>query len=143
MALACLSALEVNIEHNKRIYRSYCNLLRKLPGLRLIEYRDEETPSYKTIVVEVTDKWPLSRQVTLKLLNAEGVLATPYYGPALHQKAPCYQTRLDDAPITNCLAERLMLFPSGARVTIEDVKVVISLLEDINCRSDEILRRIG
>lgn len=127
MALAALDDLDDQIARNKRRYEVYRTTLRQVPGVRLLEFDKEEQRGYKTIVVELLEDWPLSRQDTLNVLHAENILARPYYSPPLHLKKPWSETggRL---PNTERLAERFLLLPSGHLVTEEDIGSVARLL---------------
>ncbi|MCU1492389.1 MAG: DegT/DnrJ/EryC1/StrS aminotransferase family [Acidimicrobiaceae bacterium] len=128
MALASLEELDAQVVEHQMRYATYRTALRGLSGVRLLEFDESERCSYKNIVVELLDDWPLSRSVTLDVLHAEGVLARAYYSPALHQKMASYPTEFGPLPVTDRLAERFMLLPSGSRVSEGAVERVVSLL---------------
>ena len=44
----------------------------------------------KNILIELNDEWILSREDTLKILQAENMIVRPYYYPPLHEKG-CIQ----------------------------------------------------
>lgn len=128
MALAGLDGLEAQAGRNRARYDVYDRLLRGTPGLRLVPFRDPAASSCKTIVVELTDAFPLSRGAVLERLNAANVLARAYYHPPLHAKAMAYDHVPADLPGTSALSERFMLLPCGDHVSVADIEAVVRLL---------------
>ena len=131
MALAGLDGLEAQVGLNRVRYDAYDRLLRETPGLRLLPYHDPVASSCKTIVVELTDAFPLSRGATLARLNAAGVLARPYYHPPLHAKAMAYEHVPAHLPETSALSEQFMLLPCGDHVSVADIEAVVRLLREL------------
>ncbi|MGC8463036.1 MAG: DegT/DnrJ/EryC1/StrS family aminotransferase [Acidimicrobiales bacterium] len=128
MALANLDELEEQVADHRRRYHAYRRALAGIPGLRLLAFDESEQTSCKNIVVELLDDWPLRRALTLELLQAEGILARAYYAPALHQRPTAYRTVAGPLPVTERLAERFVLLPSGSRVSLTDVAAIGRLL---------------
>lgn len=128
MALANLDALEIQIVNNKNNYKRYKDGLASIQGIRLLEFNESYKTSYKNIVVEMLDDWPLSRDQTIVILNAENILARAYYSPPLHQKQMQYPYIPTDLKLTDELAQHFILLPCGAHVTIDDIDKIISLL---------------
>jgi dTDP-4-amino-4,6-dideoxygalactose transaminase len=128
MALANLDELEEQVADHRRRYHTYRRALATVPGLRLLAFDESERTSCKNIVVELLEEWPVSRALTLEVLQAEGILARAYYAPALHQKPTAYRTVAGDLPNTDRLAGRFVLLPSGSRVTEADIVAIAGLL---------------
>jgi dTDP-4-amino-4,6-dideoxygalactose transaminase len=128
MALASLDEIAEHVERNQRLYRGYVEQLATLSGLRLLEFDGAQRPGYKNIVARLEDDWPLSRAETLAVLNAEGALARAYYSPPLHTKSTSYPTISSPLPVTEALADCLLVLPSGYHVDILDVEVIASIL---------------
>jgi len=143
MALASLDDLEDQVERNKACYRTYQRTLSGLEGIRLLTFDEAELTSYKNIVVELTDKWPLTRDITIRLLNAEGILARAYYSPPLHSKPTNYPVVISPLLLTEYLAERYLLLPCGYLTTLESIEMVVDLLRFLNAHSQEILEANG
>lgn len=131
VALASLDDLEDQVERNRARYRQYQEQLAGIPGIRLLEFDETERTSFKNIVVELCDDWPLEREATVAALNAEGMLARAYYSPALHRKSYSYEVRHGDLPVTDQLAGRFMLLPCGARVDVGDIATITSFLRGL------------
>ena len=127
-ALANLDALGDCIAHNEAIYRTYQRTLCDLPGLRLLAFDESERCGFKNIVVELEEAWPLTRELTIAHLNAEGVLARAYYHPPLHARTTAYEQRGLELPVSDALGERFLLLPCGANTTADDVCDVVALL---------------
>lgn len=131
MALASLDDVEDQIPRNRERYRAYQTQLADMPGIELLEFDEREQTSFKNIVVELTDAWPLERDMTVSLLNAQGILARAYYSPPLHQKPYAYDVRGGELPSTDALARRCVMLPCGARVDVDDIAKITGLLRTL------------
>jgi dTDP-4-amino-4,6-dideoxygalactose transaminase len=131
MALASLDDLEDQVLRNRARYRAYAAELADIDGILLVEFDETEQTSYKNILVELTEAWPLDRDSTVTALNRQGILARAYYSPALHRKSYSYEVRFDELPVTDELASRYVLLPCGARVSTDDVAVITSFLRGL------------
>lgn len=140
MALANLDELEQLVDENRGRYRSYQAGLAGVPGIRLLEFDEAAKTSYKNIVVEFLDDWPLTRNETVAVLNAENILARAYYSPALHQKNRSYPYVPAKLEITDRLSERFMLLPCGDFVSCDDIGTIVQLLRFIQSHGTEIAR---
>lgn len=128
MALANLDELDTQVARNRERYERYRAALASIQGIRLLAFDQSQPTSYKNIVVELTTDWPLTRALTLEILNAENVLARAYYAPPLHCKPMAYPHIPADLPATERLAQRFMLLPCGEFVSIADIDEVVRLL---------------
>lgn len=143
MTMANLDFLDEQVKHNYSIYKAYQNGVDDTLGLRLLAFDETEKCSYKNIVVELLDHWPLSRSDTLAILHAERIVARPYYSPALHQKKMSYPVIAGNLQQTEKLAERYMLLPCGYFVQESDVDAVIELLRFIKNNAETIQKRLA
>lgn len=134
-ALACLDGVEEQIPQHKARYEAYLNAFSDVPGWRLLTYDPAVRPSYRQIVAELSASWPLSREQTLAELSEQGVLARAYYSPALHQRKTAYRCDPADLPVTDDLARRFVLLPSGSRFSADDVERLRDLLVALYCES--------
>lgn len=136
LALANMDKLTDLINHNKAIYDLYSSLLAKFSGrLTLMKFDESEQSSFKNIVVAVEGKWPLSRNQTVQILNAENILARPYYYPPLHHKSTMLNAKFGSLPYTDQLTHKLFILPSGQMVGTRDVEIVVEVLEAIEDNS--------
>jgi dTDP-4-amino-4,6-dideoxygalactose transaminase len=143
MTLAGLDGVDQQVEQNRERYEVYREHVSDFPGLRLLEFDESERCGYKNIVVELDDDWPLSRERTLSLLNAEGILARAYYSPPLHMKKTSYPTYSGYLEVTERLAHRFMLMPCGFQVSSEDIREVMELMRFISVQADAIESRLA
>lgn len=138
MALASLDDLADQVLRNRARYRRYQRELAGLDGVRLLAFDESERCSFKTVVVELTEAWPLGRDATVRLLNQEGVLSRAYYSPPLHLKPTQYETIAGPLPVTERLAGRFMLLPCGHLVTEDDIAAVAALLRFVAAHADRL-----
>lgn len=128
MALASLDDVDHQVMLNKQRYHCYQKALETVPGISLLNF-DESLPcGYKNIVAKIEDNWPLSRADTIRILNAEQVLARAYYAPPLHRKAMRYPHVPADLPLTDKLSQSFVNLPCGQQVNTEDIRKIASLL---------------
>lgn len=138
MALQGLRELPAQIEHNRAVYKTYQAGLPKVGGLALLEFNEQEQTSFKNIVVGLNAEWPLDRELTIQLLNAEGILSRAYYSPPLHLKPTAYPTVKQPLPFTEQAAKQYVLMPSGYQVSVQQVEEVINFLHWLKTHADEI-----
>jgi len=141
MALANLDDLEAQVERNRERYLRYRDALHAVPGTRLLNFDESLKTSYKNIVVELLDDWPLPRSLTIEILNAERILARAYYWPALHAKPMAYPHVATELPQTVSLSGRFALLPCGDFVTPVDIDACVALLSFMRQHAAEIIAR--
>ena len=142
MALAGLDDLEHQVARNRERYQTYQRLLAPLKGIRLLEFDESHHPGYKNIVIEILDDWPLSRDDTVRILNAEMILARAYYTPPLHRKRMDYPYITAELPVTDRLAQRYILPPCGHLVSNEDIAIIVELMKFISVNAAAIQIRL-
>jgi dTDP-4-amino-4,6-dideoxygalactose transaminase len=130
MGLASLDEIDDQVALHRRKYELYVAGLRNIDGLKLLEHKESQRPDYRLIVVRIGDSWPLSREDTLRLLEAENVLARAYYVP-LTNKVVEYPRVCPQLPVTDAIFQDFMVLPSGAHVSEEDVEKIVGLLTTI------------
>lgn len=141
MALAGLDDLEDQVARNRGRYRLYQKLLTDIPGVRLLEFDESERTSYKNIVVELADEWPLGRDLTIRILNKDGALVRAYYSPPLHAKPMAYPHVPAVLPLTDRLATRFMLLPCGHLIDDDGIRHFVELMAFIREHASEIQAR--
>ena len=142
MALSSLDNVEEQVARNRQRYYTYKRLLAAIPGIRLLEFDERHRTGYKNIVVELLDEWPLTRAVTISILNEEKILARAYYSPPLHSKPMEYGYVPVNLPITDRLAERFLNLPCGYLVNNDDIVEIVELLGFISANANRISDRL-
>ena len=140
MGLASLDEIDDQVALHRRKYALYFTGMRNVDGLNLLEHKESQRPDYRLIVVRIGDSWPLSREDTLRLLEAENVLARPYYSP-LTNKVVEYPRVCPELPVTEAIFRDLMVLPSGAHVSEDDVEKIIDILTSIRRHGAELKSR--
>ncbi|MCE2571528.1 DegT/DnrJ/EryC1/StrS family aminotransferase [Motilimonas eburnea] len=138
MALASLDDVDEQVRLNEARYRCYQERLSYISGIRLLEFDDAQRCGFKNIVAEIEDDWPLSRSDTIKLLNAENILARVYYDPPLHKKRMLFPHIPAALPISERLSQRFVNLPCGQQVSLEDIGQIIDFLEFVSENHREI-----
>jgi len=141
MSLAGLDNLEQEISDNRARYRAYQRRLAGIPGIRLVPFDESARSGFKNILIELGRDWPITRGLTLDLLNAENVLARAYYSPPLHVRQTDYPTLSGPLPLTEQLAERFMLLPCGHFVDDQDIDQVCALLRFLHDHGQTLMNR--
>lgn len=139
MALASLDDLSSQLQRNLERFNRYKEELAALPELRLIEQDLSTEPSHKNIVIEVLDSWPFTRDQTIQLLNAENILARPYYAPPLTHKPMSYVYIASSLPNTDWVAQRYISLPCGHLVCLDDITLISAYLRYIKDDAKAIL----
>ncbi len=131
MTLASLDDKDAQIERNKERFLKYKTELKGVKGLTLLEYSMQEKRGFKNIIVKLEKEWPVSRELTIKILQAENMVVRPYYYPPLHLKEKGMKTIIGDLTNTEILKEEFMLLPCGEFVSLEDIEIVVKYLKYI------------
>lgn len=128
MALACLDDVDEQMQANRARYRAYQRCLADIPGISLRQFDESQRCGYKNILAELDEDWPLTREATIAILNAENMLCRPYYFPSLHMKKTGYPMIWGDLSRTEELAKRFLLLPCGYFVSEQDIEKIAELL---------------
>lgn len=141
MTLACLDDMESQIGRNKKRFLKYRQELDSIGGIRLVEYSLSEKRSYKNIIVRLEKEWPVARELTIQILQAENMVVRPYYYPPLHKKKNQFPTINGQLENTEKLADQIMLLPCGEFVSEEDIEVVAAYLRYIRDNAPSIIQK--
>lgn len=133
MGLSSLERLDEFIEVNRRNYGIYRQELADVPGVRLIDYAVTEKCNYQYVILEIDEvEAGFNRDVFIRILHAENVLARRYFYPGCHQMEP-YRSYFPHAslllPQTERLANRVMSLPTGTAVSSEDVTNICKIIQ--------------
>ena len=142
MALASLDDVEEQVDANRARYEVYADSLTELDGIDLVSFDDGERSGFKNIVVRLNEDWPLSRDVTVKALNAERILARSYYAPPLHQRSAHIPHIADSLGTTEHLSECLINMPCGQRVSCDDIRATVQFMQFLKRISNDINARL-
>lgn len=126
MGLTGLESVSEFVDVNTRNHAAYRRELDGLPGVRLLGYDPAEKNNHQYVVLEIDEESAgLSRDLLVKILWAENVMARRYFYPGCHRMEP-YRSFFPHAhltlPETERLCQRVMVLPNGTAVAEEDVE---------------------
>lgn len=144
MGLTSLESMEDIIAVNYRNYQAYQQGVQGIPGIRFFTYDESERRNYQYIILEIDEAVSgISRDLLVRILHAENVLARRYFYPGCHQMEP-YRSYFPHAglllPETEKLTQRVMSLPNGTSVSPDDIRQICLLLRFAVEHSDEIQR---
>lgn len=147
MGITGLESLDGFIAANRRNYAAYRIGLQGLPGVQLIAYDEVEHCNYQYVIVEVDEAVAgLSRDVLVRVLQAENVLARRYFYPGCHQMEP-YRSYFPHAglllPETEKLTQRVMSLPTGTALGIEEVDTICTIIRMAVSDSLDLMSRLA
>jgi dTDP-4-amino-4,6-dideoxygalactose transaminase len=134
MGLTSLDGADEFIVANRRNFDCYRRLLDPIPGITMLPVDESETNNYHYVVIDVDpEEAGVSRDVLLRVLHAENILARRYFHPGCHRMEPYVSTppwQGTHLPHTERMASRILTLPTGTAVgeaEIEAVCVVLGL----------------
>lgn len=132
MGLTNLDHLTEFLQVNRQNYMAYRDGLAGVPGLKIVEYEERDTPNYQYIVLEIDEQEAgLSRDDLVAVLQAEKVLARRYFYPGCHRMEP-YRSLHPGAgaglPETEALCRRIVILPTGTAVGANEIQTICDIV---------------
>lgn len=133
MGLTSLESVEEFIEVNRRNYQCYQDGLASICGVSLFPVNEAEKHNYQYIVLEIDEeKTKVSRDLLIKILHAENVIARRYFYPGCHRMEP-YRSYFPHAglllPETEKLAQNVLVLPTGTAISEEDIRKICQIIQ--------------
>jgi dTDP-4-amino-4,6-dideoxygalactose transaminase len=147
MGLTSLESLDEIVEVNRRNYEQYRSELGTVPGLSVLAYDPAERNNYQYLVVEVDEALTgISRDDLVRVLNAENVVARRYFWPGCHRMEP-YRSLYPHwrflLPVTEAVAARVIVLPTGTGVSAEEIGEVCAILRRVVASGAEVSARLA
>ncbi len=147
MGLTALEDFDHYVSINRRNYHMYKEGLMSVPGLRSLAYDDREYSNYQYIVLEIDRAIAgISRDDLVHVLWAENVMARRYFYPGCHRMEP-YLSRYPEAgtalPVTERLAERVIVLPTGTALVPEQIAVICQVITTAASHGEAIHRYVS
>lgn len=147
MGLNSLAHLDDTLAVSRRNVHVYATLLDGCPGIHVRAPREDSGSNCSYVVCEVDEcEAGISRDLLYSILEAEGIRTKKYFSPACHQTAPyrdAHRARGLSLPITERLAETVLVLPTGIKVGVDDIERICALIRFVVDSSDEIGRELA
>ena len=146
MGLTNLESLPEFLETNRRNYLAYRRGFDGIVGIHMLEYDHSEKRNYQYIVLEIEESQTiLSRDALQDILWAERVLARRYFYPGCHRMEPYASTMPNIGsrlPVTERLAQRVLVLPTGTAVSAEQIETICGILRLAVSNGGDTARRL-
>jgi dTDP-4-amino-4,6-dideoxygalactose transaminase len=147
MGLTSLESLTSIIEVNFKNFLHYKEQLGNLPGISLVEYETSEMNNYQYVIIEVDEgAGGAARDLLVRILHAENILARRYFYPGCHQMEP-YKSYFPHASLllqeTERLSLRVLSLPTGTAVGLKEIEEVCQIIRFVIEHESEIRDRMG
>jgi dTDP-4-amino-4,6-dideoxygalactose transaminase len=147
MGLTSIESMPAIVEHNRLNYSSYDLGLADLPGVRLMKRHLDERHNFHYIIVEVDDaEAGLTRDELVAALRLENVVARRYFYPGCHRMQPyagLFPRAGQSLPVTETVAGRVMVLPTGLAVSEADVSRLTSRIAAILRQAPAVRAALG
>jgi len=142
VGLMSLADFPANQKNNATLFELYQAQIASIPGLRLLVPSGVSFSNYQYAVCMVDEgEFGISRDLLIKLLKAENVVARRYFYPGAHRSVPYGQEFpqfVESLPNTDAVCASVIQFPIGTLVTGSGIEKICQLLQRIQLRSREI-----
>lgn len=138
MGHAMLDRLDAIVDHNRRNFQAYAIVLAALPGVSLRYTDTGQRHSYHYVVAEVDqDRAGLTRDELVAALRLENVIARRYFHPGCHRAVPYRDARVE-LPMTEAVAERTLILPTGLAVSPDDARRLAFTIANLVARAHDV-----
>lgn len=145
LGLVSFESLGEFVAANRRNYFQYRDELGGLAGVRVFAYDEGEANNYQYVVLEVDEaRAGVGRDALLDALTAENVVARRYFYPGCHRMEPyrsLYPWAAPALPVTEALAGRVLVLPTGSSVGPDEVSAVCRIISTVVSNAAEFAAR--
>lgn len=129
MGLTSLDAFDRTVGHNRANYLRYHSELQGVDGVSIVRFDEEESPNYQYVVVKIDEAVTgVHRDLLMRVLKEENVIAQRYFSPACHQLEPYRTERPVELPVTERMADQVLTLPTGPVVSRDDILLVCDII---------------
>jgi len=112
MGLTSLEAFERTVAHNRANDALYRSELLGVEGVSVFAQAEDSRPNCQYVVIMVDEAVTgVHRDLVMRALAAENVVARPYFSPACHQLEPYRSERPVALPHTERMADQMLALP--------------------------------
>jgi dTDP-4-amino-4,6-dideoxygalactose transaminase len=142
VGLMSLEDFPANQKNNAALFGLYQAQIASVPGLRLLAPSGVSFSNYQYAVCMVDEgEFGISRDLLIKLLKAENIVARRYFYPGAHRSVPYGQEFpqfLESLPNTDAVCTSVIQLPIGTLVASSGIEKVCQLLHRIQMQSGDI-----
>lgn len=142
MGVTMLDHIDDLLAANQHSWSRYARALGRRTDLRMLTAPPTVTSNHQYVVCEVAEAAPLTRDQLLSVLWAENVRARRYFFPGCHRTEPYAQRGAPHLPVTEHLAERVLVLPAGAAIADDQVDAVIDLIDAAFAHAGELSKTL-
>ncbi|GAA0571685.1 DegT/DnrJ/EryC1/StrS family aminotransferase [Actinomadura livida] len=129
MGLTSLEAFDRVVLHNRENHALYRSELRGVAGVSVVPFDEGESSNHQYVIARIDEAGAgLHRDLLMRVLKAENVVARRYFSPACHQLEPYRSERPVELPHTERLAEQVLALPTGPAVSAADVRRICEIV---------------
>lgn len=130
MGLANFPSVKKFIDKNRANHSLYAEGLAGVPGIRLLDYADQEQSNWQYIVIEVdAEKFGCARDDLYCELQKHKVIAKRYFKPGVHKMEPYCSTQPKvSLDVTERLCEQVLCLPNGCGIDDADINRVCNVI---------------
>ena len=128
LGLAQLEQLEEFIAVKKSNYDLYKNEIQKIPGLKILDFKDSVRPNYWFYALYVEQEYALNKDQIIKYLASKKIQVRPIWGLISDQK-PYEGSKTYKIEMARQYIDRVVNIPCSSNLSKEDVGYVIDCLK--------------
>lgn len=128
LGLAQLEQLEQFIKIKKCNYEFYKNEVKKIPGLKILDFKSNIRPNYWFYALYLEEEYMLNRDEIIKYLASKKVQVRPIWGLISNQK-PYEQSQKYKITKAIKYLENVINIPCSSNLTKKDIEYVIACLK--------------
>ena len=146
MGLTSLESMNDFITTNQHNFNKYYTHLSIIPGIKILEYDESEKNNFQYVVCEIDqDKFGISRNQLISILDAENIRARRYFYPGCHKMEP-YVSYYPGSKFwlqeTEKVSDKVLCLPTGNSITNDHIGQICSLIKFVNDNCEMIRERI-
>ncbi|PCJ49777.1 MAG: dTDP-4-dehydro-6-deoxyglucose aminotransferase [Gammaproteobacteria bacterium] len=141
MGITSLESMNDFIAVNKKNYEFYQRGLAGISGVKLLSYSENDKNNYQYVILEIDAALAgLSRDVLIKILHADNILARRYFHPGCHRIEP-YKSSSPNTYLrlteTEALTRKVLCLPTGTAVSEIDISRICDQIRlAVDCSED-------
>ena len=127
LGLAQLEQLEKFIEVKKQNYYLYKEKLEKVPGLEILNFREDIRSNYWFYALKCSEEYRMDRDEIIKYLSSKNIQSRPIWG-LINEQKPYLKNQAYNIEKAKFYLDHIVNIPCSSNLTKEDAEYVIECL---------------